>query len=86
MKQEEFVSLYDFLGRPAGPELGREVYHAAQLSSQSTTIKQVSNPKYTGKVVMYKPEFLRKYFNGLTTTITEPTKTTTTNESIGFPF
>ena len=86
MKQEEFVSLYDFLGRAAGQQLGKEVYRAAQLSSQSTIIKQVSNPKYTGKIVMYKPEFLRKYFNGLTTTITEPTKTTTTDESIGFPF
>ena len=86
MKQEEFVSLYDFLGRAAGSQLGKEVYRAAQLSSQPTIIKQVSNPKYTGKIVMYQPEFLRKYFNGLTTTITESTKTTTTDEPIGFPF
>jgi hypothetical protein len=82
MKQEEFVSLYDFLGRAAGPQLGKEVYRAAQLSSQPTIIKQVSNPTYTGKIVMYKPEFLRKYFNGLPTTI-EPTKTTN-DESLPF--
>jgi hypothetical protein len=85
MKQEEFVSLYDFLGKPAGSQLGKEVWHAAQFGSEPTTIKQVSNPKYTGKIVMYKPEFLRKYFNGLLTT-NELTKTTTTDEPIGFPF
>jgi len=86
MKQEEFVSLYDFLGKAAGSKLGKEVYRAAQLASQPTVIKHVDNPAYTGKIVMYKPEFLRKYFNGLTTTITESTKTTTTDEPIGFPF
>ena len=91
MKKEEFVSLYDFLGKAAGQQLGKEVYRAAQLSSQPTITKHVSNPTYTGKIVMYKPEFLRKYFNGLLNTITEPIKTTVTepikttnNESLPF--
>ena len=57
MKQEEFVSLYDFLGKAAGSKLGKEVYRAAQLASQPTVIKHVDNPAYTGKIVMYKPEF-----------------------------
>ena len=83
MKQEEFVSLYDFLGRAAGQQLGKEVYRAAQLSSQPTIIKHVSNPTYTGKIVMYNPEFLRKYFNGLPTTAAEPTKT---NNDESLPF
>jgi len=85
MKQEEFISLYDFLGKAAGSKLGKEVYRAAQLASQPTVIKHVDNPAYTGKIVMYKPEFLRKYFNGLLTT-NELTKTTTTDEPISFPF
>jgi hypothetical protein len=85
MKQEEFVSLYDFLGKPAGSQLGKEVWHAAQFSSEPTTIKQVSNPKYTGKIVMYRPEFLRKYFNGLTKAVTNYELTKNTDyESLPF--
>ena len=70
MKQEEFISLFDFLGKPAGSQLGKEVWNAAQSVSEPTSIKHVSNPKYTGKIVMYKPEFLKKYFNGLIKTTT----------------
>jgi hypothetical protein len=64
MKQEEFVSLYDFLGRPAGSQLGKDVWEAAKSCNQPTAIKEVANPKYTGKIVMYQPEFLKNYFNG----------------------
>jgi len=83
MKQEEFVSLYDFLGKAAGPQLGKDVWLAAKSSLQPTLIKEVANPKYTGKIVMYRPEFLKKYFDNLA--FNKLTKNIT-NESEKLPF
>ena len=63
-KQDVFVSLFDFLGKPAGTELGKAVYMSAKNQRQVTKMREVSNKKYTGKVVLYKPEFLEEYFYG----------------------
>lgn len=62
MKQEEFVSLYDFLGKPAGGELGKEVFEVSKRNKIPTRIREISNPKYKGKVMLYPKEFLSKYF------------------------
>lgn len=61
-KEYEFISLFDFLGKAAGPELGKEVNRVAKLSSQPIAIKQVSNPKYKGSILMYTNDFLVEYF------------------------
>jgi hypothetical protein len=74
MKQEEFVSLYDFLGRPAGGELGKEVFEASKRNKIPTKIREISNPKYNGKVMLYPEEFLSKYFD-FKSKINNPNKT-----------
>jgi hypothetical protein len=62
MKQEEFVSLFDFLGKPAGGELGKAVFEASKIRKVPSQIREISNPKYTGKVMLYPKEFLVSYF------------------------
>jgi hypothetical protein len=56
------LSLYDYLGYPAGNELGKEVAAAASKSNVKFETREVSNPKYTGKVMLYPENFLKEYF------------------------
>jgi hypothetical protein len=76
MNKEEMLSLYDYLGRPAGSDLGKKVADAAVNEKIPMTVKFVSNPKYTGDILMYPKEWLDKYF----------TKQTTNNEVYELPF
>jgi hypothetical protein len=62
MKQEEFLSLYDYLGHAAGLELGGKVHKTAVLSNEPIKIRQISNPKYKGEVNLYTRAFLDSYF------------------------
>lgn len=64
MEKENFISLYDFLGKPAGGQLGKEVFEKAKELKEKTYTRDVSNRKYTGKVMLYRREFLNSYFNG----------------------
>lgn len=68
---EEFLSLYDYLRRAAGPDLGKEVHKAAQVQGIPFKYKQVSNPQYTGKVNLYPRTFLDRYFGTITTSATD---------------
>ena len=61
--ENEMMSLYDFLGRPAGGELGKPVAEAAAKAKVGFELKEVSNPKYTGKIRMYPKSFLEEYFS-----------------------
>lgn len=56
------MSLYEYLGRAAGPELGKEVAEVAVKLKETIQEQEVSNPKYTGKVKLYRREFLDEYF------------------------
>lgn len=58
-----YVSLFDFLGQPAGPELGKAVAEAAKNSGIKTNTRFVSTKKYTGLVMLYPNTFLIDYFN-----------------------
>ena len=58
----EMLSLYDYLKKPAGGELGRKVAAAAMKEKILIGSKQVSNPKYKGEILMYPKEWLDKYF------------------------
>jgi hypothetical protein len=58
----EMLSLYDYLGKAAGNKLGFEVAQAATDAGIKTEIREVSNPKYTGKVSLYPKDFLEFYF------------------------
>ena len=62
----QMMSLFDYLGRAAGPELGREVAQAAAKAGVKSEMREVSNPKYSGSVMLYPKAFLDLYFrNGL---------------------
>jgi hypothetical protein len=56
------MSLYDYLGRAAGMELGMEVCKVAVELKETIQEREISNPKYTGKVHLYRREFLDEYF------------------------
>ena len=56
------LSLYDYLGYPAGNELGKEVASAAEKAKVKFEMREISNPKYTGKVMLYPENFLKEYF------------------------
>lgn len=65
VKQKELVSLFEYLGRPAGIELGTKVYAFAKYCSPKpkTETRYVDNTKYSGKVMMYPTAFLDEYFH-----------------------
>jgi len=60
--ENQMLSLYDYLGKAAGRDLGTQVYKAASAQKVKITEKQVSNPAYSGKILMYPKSFLDSYF------------------------
>lgn len=60
------ISLFDYLGKPAGSELGKMVYQSTLDEKGVTTIKvetkDVVTAKYTGKIMLYPKWYLDKYF------------------------
>ncbi len=58
----EYLSLYDYLRKPAGGDLGKEVAAAAYKHKIKLQTREISNPKYTGKVLLYPKDFLDFYF------------------------
>jgi len=58
------MSLYDYLGHAAGSDLGQEVANAARKSGVKGEIREVSNPKYRGPVMLWPKAFLDLYFKG----------------------
>ena len=62
MENREYLSLYDFLGKPAGMELGRKVAIYASKSKIQLETREVSNPKFTGTVLLYPKDFLEAFF------------------------
>ena len=63
MTEENMISLYDYLGKPACSDLGKAVSTAAKKANIKVTTRDVSNTKYTGKIMLYPKEFLVNYFN-----------------------
>ena len=59
----EMLSLYDYLKKAAGPKLGKEVAKEATRRSIPFSSKEIDNPNYTGKILMYPKWFLDEYFN-----------------------
>ena len=60
----EKISLYDYLGHAAGPELGKQVASAAARAGVKGSMREVSNPVYKGPVMLYPKSFLDLYFKG----------------------
>lgn len=59
----DYVSLYDYLGRAAGSDLGKAVAVAAKEKNIKVNTRFVKNSKYTGNVLLYPKAFLQEYFN-----------------------
>lgn len=70
------LSLYDYLGKPAGKELGGDVFKSASSKNVPYSLREISNIKYKGKVMLYPKWFLDEYFN----------KTTQNYETDDLPF
>ena len=75
----EYLSLYDFLGKPAGGELGKQVAAAAYKAGIKMESRAVENPKFTGKILLYPKDFLDFYFR-------EPNNFLTTECDDDLPF
>ena len=60
--RETFLSLYDYLGKAAGPALGKKVAAAATKSRLKLQTRAVSNPSYAGLVYLYPKDFLDAFF------------------------
>ena len=63
MSSEKFISLYDYLGRPAGSALGKEVVEAASKLKIPMEIRHVSTARYTGPIMLYPENWLIGYFS-----------------------
>jgi hypothetical protein len=59
------MSLYDYLGRAAGPQLGQQVAAAASQNKVKMETRRVSNRSYTGDVLLYPKAFLDQFFGGV---------------------
>ena len=58
------ISLYDYLGRKAGQELGLSVATAAGKAGVTTETRYVETKTYKGDVNLYPKAFLDLYFRG----------------------
>ena len=58
----KMISLYDYLGRAGGKELGAQVTAAATSMGIKLETRYVSNPVYKGNVMLYPDNFLELYF------------------------
>lgn len=59
----EMMSLYDYLGYPAGDKLGKQVAAYATIRKAKFGTRTISNPNYQGEVMLYTKEFLDECFN-----------------------
>ena len=59
---EHIVSLYEYLHRAAGAELGKRVNIAAMNNNEEQYTREVSTQTYKGTIQMYRREFLDEYF------------------------
>ena len=58
----EMISLYDYLGKAGGMELGARVTASATSMGVPLDTRYVKNSVYTGNVTLYPEEFLKLYF------------------------
>lgn len=57
------MSLYDYLGRAAGKDLGGNVARYAYSQGSKVEKRKVSNSSYTGEVNLYTESLLTAFFN-----------------------
>ena len=59
------MSLFDYLGRPAGSELGQRVAAAAMENFVKMETRHVSTKTYSGDIMLYPKSFLDEFFGGV---------------------
>ena len=57
-----YISLFDYLGKPAGKDVGARVNERAREFGITCLKRFVRNKKYEGKVNLYPEAFLEYYF------------------------
>ena len=60
--KDEMLSLFDYLGRPAGSDLGAAVWQAAKAQKIKPENREVHTKNYSGQILMYPKWFLDSYF------------------------
>ena len=58
------ISLYDYLGHAAGPDLGKKVASAAARAGVKHEIREVNHRGWTGPIMLYPRDFLDNFFGG----------------------
>lgn len=58
----EYLSLFNYLGKPAGEKLGAEVAAEARKWEIKTKTRKVSTSRFEGTVLLYPKDFLEFYF------------------------
>ena len=58
------MSLYDYLGHAAGPELGKQVASAAAKAGVKGEIREVNHVGWNGPIMLYPKSFLDNFFGG----------------------
>ena len=56
------ISLFDYLGKAAGMELGGKIHQYALIRGVRSGFRFIRTPLYKGKVALYPPEFLDEFF------------------------
>jgi hypothetical protein len=62
VKEIPMTSLFDYLGRAAGAELGGQVYATAKRLKETVESRIVETKNYRGQVMVYRKAFLEEYF------------------------
>lgn len=62
-KELPTLSLFDYLGRRAGEALGAAVYEVAKMAKEPVKLRMLDLQNYKGKVMVYRPSFLKAVFN-----------------------
>jgi len=60
----DMISLYDYLGHAAGPDLGKQVASAAAKAGVKHEIREVNHKGWNGPIMLYPRSFLDLYFKG----------------------
>jgi hypothetical protein len=64
-----YQSLFEYLRKPAGPELGKRVYAEAKRRRIKVSPRQVNTRKYKGTILTYPVSFLDSYLPSLLLTL-----------------
>lgn len=62
LKPVNMMSLFDYLNKPAGAELGKQVAEYAKIRKTTIGSRTVNTPKYKGNILTYTQEFLDEFF------------------------